>query len=164
MSINRQIIHFFFFPLDLLCFLRAPRGSLTVSMALRAGIALGRAVATDFPGKGRSSEGGCSPSDSPSRRRPEAKKIQGKAITRRCISNERRAASHGEMNQNMIILRAIIQRSLTGDFSHPRPPLQWTQLLSLAGRSQGDERLPTSRICISVAPKTPRSGGGSAPD
>jgi hypothetical protein len=74
-----------------------------VSIALRAGIALGRAGATDCPGKGECSERGWFRSDSPSWRLPEAKKIQGKAITCRCTSKERRAASHGEINQNMTI-------------------------------------------------------------
>jgi hypothetical protein len=103
-----------------------------VSMALRAGIALRPAGATDFAGKGESSEGGWSPSDSPSWPRAEAKKIQGKAITRRCTSKERRAASHGEMNQNIdyppsdyFPIRLQVEADTSVD-----------SMLSLAGRSQ----------------------------
>ena len=81
-------------------------------MALRVGLLLGRAVAADFPGKGRSSEGRCSPSERRFWLGPEAKKIQANRYT----SKERRAASQAAMNQNMPILRPLVERSPSESF------------------------------------------------
>jgi len=91
-----------FFLLELLCFpLRALRGPLMASIALRAGIALGRVAVVDPEDTLGVSERACLPSVNPSCGRSEAKKSEGNAITRRCTSKERRAASQGDMNQNI---------------------------------------------------------------
>src|SRR5262245_42756066 len=92
-----------FFLLELLCFaLWTLRGPLIVSIALRAGIAFGGVAVMDLAGARGVSEWACLSSVNPSWRRSEAKKSQGNAITRRCASKERRAASQGDMNQNIV--------------------------------------------------------------
>jgi hypothetical protein len=75
-----------------------------VPIALCTAAVFRRAVAMDLAGFGSSTEGAFPPSDMTSSRRcsPDGKRKKKKAICR-CASNETRAASKGDMNQNIII-------------------------------------------------------------
>jgi hypothetical protein len=80
-------------------------------------------------------------------------KIQGNAIRCRCVSKERRAASQGEMNQNIVIPPSDLSNALLGcgDIGRGRHFYR-LKCARLEVVPKEHATLPTSRIYILIAP------------